>query len=155
MTTDLVLLTENCSLQGLALWLTSRRRVPTGSSKHLLSSWQGFKITLHCLLTINCPDPTQLALTFHLTRSHHNCLSKGVAKNKSYTFIRIYQAPVRALCYVTPGERSRTGIRAFLENVKNREVKCHGPKWRVEGSPKRSMSRTSGLAKRELASMAQ
>lgn len=98
--------------------------VPTGSHKHLLSSWQGLKITLYLLFTINGPYSTQLGLPFHLTRSHHNCLPKGVAKNKSYTFITICQTPTRALCYGTPGEKLTTSARAFLDRQGPEKERC-------------------------------
>lgn len=103
---------ENSLIQGFALWLT-RRRVPTGSNKHLLSSWHRLKITLYLLLTINCRYSMQLGLTFLLTKSHQNGLSEGVAKSKSYRFIIISQHTCESFVIWHTWWETQTSSRAF------------------------------------------
>lgn len=134
----MVLLTKNYLMQGFTVWLTCRG-VPTGSHKHLFFPWHGLKITRYLLLTINCPCSTQLILTFHLTRIHHNCLSKGVAKSDPTGLLQSVSTPVEALCDGTPGETFRTGARApwYTQRTRSTRKLSDLPyRSRVEGPPR-------------------
>ena len=147
----LALLTaENYLPQGFARWLIRRSRVPTSSNKPLSFPWHGLKIILYLLLTINCPYSTQLSLTFQLSESHHMCLSKGVAKNKSSTLIMVRQYTRESFVLGHTWWVIRTWCKGHLiqaGKVMNREVKWLASHVESVKTQHENQSETSHLTK--------
>lgn len=140
-------------MQGFAPQLTHRIRVPTGPNKYLFFSWHQLKISLYLLLTVNCPDSTQIGLTFHLTGRHHHGFSKGIAKSKSYRLITVCQHTCESFVLWHIWWEIQNWYTGLLINREHeeREVKWLAPHVKRGRLTMRTTLRACHFAKNELA----
>lgn len=120
------------------LALTDRQESSHRFHKHLFFSWHGLKITLYLLLTIKCP--TQPSSVSYFIWQKVTIIWQKInvwQKINPTCLLQLISTPVRALCNSTPGEKFRTGIRAFLHRQgrwRREKLSDLSLMWRVEDS---------------------